>query len=111
MSKKAVLVVHTTYTIHPEDKQIFTNAVLSHISATRKTEGNVYYHFSWDMVDPNTCVLAEGWVNQKAIDDHLKSEMFQAALKAVIEHVRILERHGTLYTVSGETDIIPETTN
>jgi len=108
MSKKATLVVHTTYTIHPEDKQIFIDAVKSHIIHTRVTDGNVYYHFSWDLVDPNTCVLAEGWVDQAALDAHLKSEIFQAALQGVIGHVRILERHGTLYSVSGETDIIPE---
>ncbi|MFC3562838.1 putative quinol monooxygenase [Pedobacter jamesrossensis] len=108
MNKKANFVVHTTYTIHPDDKQTFIDAVKEHIVLTREVEGNVYYHFSWDMIDPNTCVLAEGWVDQAAIDKQLQSEVFQKALKAVIDNVRIIERHGTLYTVSGETDIIPE---
>lgn len=108
MNKKAGYVVHTTYTIHPDDKQIFIDAVKAHISLTREVEGNVYYHFSWDMLDPNTCVLAEGWVDMAAIDKQLQSEVFQAALKGVIDHVRILGRQGTLYTVSAETDIIPE---
>ncbi|WP_165501756.1 putative quinol monooxygenase [Pedobacter frigiditerrae] len=100
--------VHTTYTIHPDDKQIFIDAVKEHILLTREVDGNVYYHFSWDMIDPYTCVLAEGWVDQEVIDKQLTSAVFQKALKAVMDNVRILDRQGTLYTVSAETDIIPE---
>lgn len=111
MSKKAAFVVYATYTIHPDDKQIFIDAVKSHISLTRATEGNVYYHFSWDMLDPNTCVLSEGWTSQEAIDRQFKSEIFQAALKGVIERVRIIERRATLYAVSGESNMIPDVTS
>jgi len=109
MTKKAKFVVHTSYHIHPEDKQIFIDAVKAHILVTREVPGNVYYHFSFDMIDPNICILAEGWTDQEAIDTQLKSENFQNALKAVMDNVRIIERHGTIYTVSGEADIIPDT--
>ncbi|WP_159470383.1 putative quinol monooxygenase [Dyadobacter sp. 3J3] len=105
---KATLVVHTSYRIHPDDKQVFIDAVKSHIIETRKLPGCVYYHFSFDLIDPTICILAEGWADRETLDTHLQSENFQTALKNVIDHVRILERHGTLYTVSAETSIIPE---
>ena len=108
MKKKAKFVVNTFYKIHPDDIQKFTDAVKPHLEETRKLEGCVFYTFSFDMLDPTIINLAEGWADQQTIDTHLASENFQTALKGVMDNVRILDRHGLIYTVSDESEIIPE---
>ncbi|MFH7018645.1 putative quinol monooxygenase [Flavobacterium sp. FlaQc-47] len=108
MKKKAKFVVNTFYKIHPEDVQIFTDYVKPHLEKTRALEGCVFYTFSFDMLDPTIINLAEGWADQETIDIHLASENFQTALKGVLDNVRILDRHGLIYTISGEDEIIPE---
>jgi quinol monooxygenase YgiN len=104
---KASFVVNSTYTIHPDDIQIFADAVLPHIKKTQAIPGCLFYTFSFDLVDKNLCHLAEGWTDREVIDRHLRSAVFQEAYKKVLDNVRVLDYKGTMYSVSGEEPIKP----
>ena len=106
-TEKAHLVVNSTYTIHPDDLDIFANAVRPHIKETQKIPGCVFYTFSFDLVDKNLCHLAEGWTDRQVLDKHLISPIFQDAYSKVIDTVRILDYKGVIYTVSEEASIQP----
>jgi quinol monooxygenase YgiN len=104
---KAHFVVNSTYNIHPDDVEIFAEAVRPHIKETQAIPGCIFYTFSFDLVDKNLCHLAEGWTDREVIEKHLESEIFQEAFSKVIDNVRILEYKGTIYTVSEEASIKP----
>lgn len=107
-TKKAHLVINTTYTLHPDDLEIFADAVRPHIKETQKLPGCVFYTFSFDLVDKNLCHLAEGWTDRQALNEHGKSPKFQDAYSKVIDTVRILDYEGVIYTVSEEAPIKPQ---
>ena len=107
-TEKARLVVNSTYTIHPDDLDVFADAVRPHIKETQKIPGCVFYTFSFDLVDKNLCHLAEGWTDRRVLDEHLISPIFQAAFSKVLDNVRILDYKGVMYTVSEEAPIKPQ---
>ena len=73
-------VISAYYTVHPDDRQVFVDAVLPHLATTARQEGCVYYVFAQDLTDPNTIHLTEGWRDQAAIDAHFTDENFRPVL-------------------------------
>jgi quinol monooxygenase YgiN len=96
-------VVSAYYTLHPEDRQAFIDAVIPHLSTTAQQDGCVYYVFAQDLTDPNTIHLMEGWRDQAAIDEHNADENFHKAVAAVLGSVRILGYQAEVYDVAAQT--------
>lgn len=94
------ITVSAYYRVHPDDRQIFIDAVVPEMIAANKLEGCIYYAFSQDLTDENTFHLLEGWKNQEAYERHENSETFLTALNTVVKNVRILDRQGVRYDVS-----------
>ena len=90
------------YTVHPEDRQTFIDAVIPHLSTTAQQDGCTYYVFAQDLTDPNTIHLTEAWRDQAAIDAHLADENFLAAVGAVLGGVRILDYQAEYYDVAAQ---------
>ena len=88
------------YTIHPEDVQIFIDAVLPHLAITAQQDGCIYYVFAQDLTDPNTIHLTEAWRDQAALDAHLSEENFVAAVRAVGDGVRVLDFQAERYDIA-----------
>ncbi|HEX8314918.1 MAG TPA: antibiotic biosynthesis monooxygenase [Flavisolibacter sp.] len=106
-TSEASFVVNSTYTIHPDDVQLFADAVRPHIKKTQAIPGCLFYTFSFDLVDKNLCHLAEGWTDREVINTHLKSALFQEAYTKVLDNVRVLAYKGTMYSVSSVEPIKP----
>lgn len=93
-------VVSAYYRVHPEDRQIFIDAVIPDMIAAAKINGCIYYAFAQDLTDPNTFHLVEGWANEEAYEAHENSDTFLKALSTVVKNVRILDRQGVRYDVA-----------
>ena len=96
-------VISALYTVHPDDRQTFIDAVIPHLTTTAEQDGTVYYVFAQDLTDPNTFHLTEGWRDQAAIDEHYRDPNFIAAVEAVMSGVRILEYQAEIYDVADQT--------
>lgn len=94
------ILVTAYYTVDPQDRQIFIDAVIPEMAAASKLPGCIYYAFAQDLTDPNTFHLLEGWADQQAYELHENSESFLTALSTVVKNVRILDRQGMQYKVS-----------
>ncbi|TDQ08228.1 putative quinol monooxygenase [Pedobacter metabolipauper] len=94
------ITVSAYYKVHPEDRQIFIDAVIPEMTAANKMEGCVYYAFSQDLTDENTFHLLEGWADKAAYEHHENAETFLTALGTVVKNVRILDREGVRYDIS-----------
>jgi quinol monooxygenase YgiN len=94
------IVVSAYYRVHPDDRQVFIDAVKPEMSAAQQIPGCVYYAFAQDLIDQNTFHLTEGWVDRAAYEAHENAETFLSALSTVVEHVRILDRQGVRYDVT-----------
>ncbi|MQA33991.1 putative quinol monooxygenase [Modestobacter roseus] len=93
-------VISAYYTVHPEDRQTFIDAVIPHLTTTAQQDGCTYYVFAQDLTDPNTIHLTEAWRDQAAIDAHFADEDFLAAVGAVLGGVRILDYQAECYDVA-----------
>ncbi|KIQ07666.1 monooxygenase [Curtobacterium sp. MCBA15_007] len=96
-------VISAYYTVHPEDRQTFNDAVIPHLSTTAQQDGCTYYVFAEDLTDPNTIHLTEGWRDQDAIDAHMTDERFLKAASAVLKNVRIIDYQAEYYDVATQT--------
>lgn len=94
------ILVSAYYRVHPEDRQIFIDAVVPEMTAAAKLKGCIYYAFAQDLSDPTTFHLTEGWADQEAYENHENAETFLTALSTVVKNVRILDRQGIRYEVS-----------
>lgn len=99
-TEATAITVSAYYRVHPEDRQIFKDAVIPEMIAANKLEGCIYYAFSQDITDENTFHLLEGWRDQEAYERHENSETFLTALSTVVKNVRIVDREGVRYDVS-----------
>ncbi|HEU0126052.1 MAG TPA: antibiotic biosynthesis monooxygenase family protein [Flavobacterium sp.] len=99
-TEKTEITVSAYYKVHPEDRQLFIDAVIPEMIAANKLEGCIYYAFSQDLTDENTFHLLEGWRDQEAYERHENSETFLTALSTVVKNVRIVDREGLRYDVS-----------
>lgn len=99
-TQRTGITVSAYYRVHPEDRQIFIDAVIPDMVAANKLEGCIYYAFSQDLTDENTFHLLEGWKDEEAYELHENSETFLTALSTVAKNVRILDREGVRYDVS-----------
>jgi len=95
------ILVSAYYRVHPEDRQIFIDAVIPEMAAAAKLPGCIYYAFAQDLSDPTTFHLTEGWSDLEAYENHENAETFLKALSTVVKNVRILDRQGVRYDVSG----------
>ncbi|MCP1502710.1 quinol monooxygenase YgiN [Curtobacterium herbarum] len=95
-------VISAYYTVHPDDRQTFREAVIPHLATTAQQDGCTYYVFAEDLTDPNTIHLTEGWRDQAAIDAHMADERFLEAVTAVLGGVRILDYQAEYYDVSAQ---------
>ena len=73
----------------------------------RKFQAAFFTPSPYDLLDNTLCHLAEGWADREVLQGHLQSARFQEALTKVLDTVRLLDRQGLLYTVSGEGPIVP----
>lgn len=94
------ITVSAYYKVHPEDRQIFIDAVIPEMIAANKMDGSIYYAFSQDLTDENTFHLLEGWADEEAYERHENAETFLTALSTVVKDVRILDREGVRYDIS-----------
>ena len=99
-TQATAITVSAYYKVHPEDRQIFKDAVIPEMIAANKLEGCIYYAFSQDLTDENTFHLLEGWRNQEAYERHENSETFLTALSTVVKIFRIVDREGVRYDIS-----------
>ena len=96
-------VISAYYTIHPDDRQAFSDAVIPHLTTTAQQDGCTYYVFAEDLTDPNTIHLTEGWRDQAAIDAHIADENFLRAVTTVLGGIRILDYQAEYYDVTAQT--------
>ncbi|QES90253.1 putative quinol monooxygenase [Rhizosphaericola mali] len=94
------ITVSAYYKVHPDDRQIFIDAVIPDMIAANQMEGCIYYAFAQDLTDPNTFHLLEGWSDQEAYERHENSNTFLTALNTVVKNVRILDREGVRYDIA-----------
>lgn len=94
------ITVSAYYRVHPDDRQIFIDAVIPEMTAAAKIPGCIYYAFSQDLTDPNTFHLLEGWADEAAYETHENADTFLTALSTVVKNVRILDRQGVRYEVA-----------
>lgn len=94
------ILVSAYYRVHPDDRQIFIDAVVPEMAAASKMPGCIYYAFAQDLSDSNTFHLVEGWADEAAYERHEQAETFLNALSTVVNNVRILDRQGIRYDVS-----------
>lgn len=94
------IIVSAYYRVHPDDRQIFIDAVKPEMQAAQQLPGCVFYAFSQDLINPNAFHLSEGWANFAAYEQHEHSETFLKALATVVQQVRILNREGIRYEVA-----------
>lgn len=95
-------VISAYYTVHPDDRQTFIDAVVPHLTTTAQQDGCTYYVFAQDLTDPNTIHLSEGWRDQAAIDAHVADAAFLAAVHAVLDGVRITDYQAEVYDVANQ---------
>ncbi|MBF4588258.1 putative quinol monooxygenase [Curtobacterium sp. VKM Ac-2887] len=96
-------VISAYYTVHPDDRQAFIDAVIPHLSTTAQQDGCTYYVFAEDLIDRNTIHLTEGWRDQAAIDAHMADEYFLKAVTTVLEGIRVLDYQAEYYDVGTQT--------
>lgn len=99
-TKPTKITVSAYYKVHPEDRQLFIDAVIPEMIAANQLEGCIYYAFSQDLTDPNTFHLLEGWKDEAAYERHENSATFLKALSTVVKNVRIIDRQGVRYDIS-----------
>ncbi len=99
-TQKAEITVSAYYRVHPDDRQVFMDAVIPEMIVANQLEGCIYYAFSQDLTDENTFHLLEGWADEKAYKRHEDSDTFLQALSTVVKNVRIIDREGVRYDVS-----------
>ncbi|MET1055085.1 MAG: antibiotic biosynthesis monooxygenase family protein [Pedobacter sp.] len=92
--------VSAYYRVHPDDRQIFIDAVVPEMIEANKLPGCIYYAFSQDLTDPNTFHLLEGWADEEAYENHERADTFLTALSTVVKNVRILDREGVRYDIA-----------
>jgi len=95
-------VISAYYTVHPDDRQAFSDAVIPHLTTTAQQDGCTYYVFAEDLTDPNTIHLTEGWRDQAAIDAHMADEHFLKAVTTVLGGIRILDYQAEYYDVTAQ---------
>lgn len=104
-TQKTGVTVSAYYRVHPEDRQMFIDAVIPEMQAAAKMKGCIYYAFSQDLIDPSTFHLTEAWENEAAYEYHEQAVSFLQALSIIVKNVRILDRQGVRYKISKmETD-------
>lgn len=96
-------VISAYYTVHPDDRQAFSDAVIPYLTTTAHQDGCTYYVFAEDLTDPNTIHLTEGWRDQAAVDAHMADENFLEAATAVLGGIRILDYQAEYYDVAAQT--------
>lgn len=95
------IAVSAYYRVHPDDRQLFIDAVIPDMKAAREMKGCIYYAFAPDLLDPNLFHLTEGWADEAAYRAHEQAPTFLRALSTVVKTVRILDRQGVRYDVTG----------
>jgi quinol monooxygenase YgiN len=98
--KLASFVAYARYTVHPGDKQRFTEAINLYRSQAKASAGNLYFYFSWAKAEANTCIISEGWIGEAAIDRQLGIEPVQNALTTMIECLRVTGGRTTFFMVN-----------
>ncbi|WP_323749556.1 antibiotic biosynthesis monooxygenase family protein [Curtobacterium sp. VKM Ac-1393] len=96
-------VISAYYTVHPDDRQAFIDAVIPHLGTTAQQDGCTYYVFAEDLIDRNTIHLTEGWRDQAAIDAHMADEYFLEAVTTVLGGIRVLDYQAEYYDVDTQT--------
>ena len=99
MNAKPSLAVNATYTVHPDDISAFAEICRSLAQAGRASSGCVYFHVAQDVEDSSKFHLAEGWVNQAAVDAFGQSESFRELLGKAMS-LKLLGRSGLRLDVS-----------
>lgn len=99
-TQATAITVSAYYRVHPNDRQVFIDAVTPEMIAANQLEGCIYYAFSQDLTDENTFHLLEGWENKEAYERHENSGTFLKALSTVVNNVRILDREGVRYDIA-----------
>jgi quinol monooxygenase YgiN len=70
------IVVHGVASIRPEMLDASRDAATRMSKASRGEPGCNYYHFSIDLDDPTTLILAEEWESEEAFEKHLATQTF-----------------------------------
>lgn len=93
--------IMTTYRLHLDDVGHFRSLASRMAADARQRAGCLFLDAAQDVDEPTTFHLMEGWSSQEAFEAHVASTGFQSVLHDAMR-LRILDRFGTLFTVSGE---------
>lgn len=93
----AKILTSAFYTVHPDDRQIFLDAVLSYMRTANKPKGCAYYIFSQDLTDSNTFHLAAAWQDRSDHKRHRQLAAFLVMQGTILGNVRILNRQAVCY--------------
>ncbi len=96
------IVVVGTFKIHPDDRQIFRDIVISHIEETNAKDEALFYTFAQDVRDGSVFHILEGWTDKEHLDRYNVSPEFQETLKEVASKVRLLSRDANVYTIASQ---------
>ena len=99
MTETPALMIYATYRLRPDDVEAFRSLASRMATAAKARDGCVFLDVAQDISNSATFRLIEGWRNQAALDAHLASGEFQAALKDVAM-LKIVERSADVYSVA-----------
>lgn len=100
-----VIVGH--FRVEPEDATAFAEILSAHTADINANSfGCVYYHFAADVADPTLFRNMECWADRQALDKHLASPEFAAALGEVMQRVRIIDQATQLYEISAQSPLV-----
>ncbi|MEG3175362.1 antibiotic biosynthesis monooxygenase [Sphingomonas sp. RB3P16] len=95
----AFLIV-ANYVLDPADAEAFQRIAARMAEQAKRRPGNVFLNAARDVADPNIFHLTEGWASQEALDEHFRSDAFQAVLSEALA-LRIVARSGSIFFISG----------
>lgn len=99
-----VIVGH--FRVHSEDASIFAEILRPHVAdVTTNARGCIYYDFAIDVADPALFRNMECWADKQALDEHLSSARFAAALNE-LKRVRVLDRQTQLYEIAAQRPLV-----
>jgi quinol monooxygenase YgiN len=108
-----MIFITVKFKVRPEYAEDWLTLVDPFTQATRKEPGNLWFDWSRSVDDPNEFVLVEAFRDGPAGELHVKSDHFQAAMKAMpvalVETPKIInfEIEGDDWSRMGELEVPP----
>jgi quinol monooxygenase YgiN len=102
MNETPALLIYATYRVEADDVIAFQSLATRVAAMAKARDGCAFLDVAQDVSDSATFRFTEGWRDQVALDTHLASDEFQAALKEA-GALGIIDYSADVYSVAGKT--------